>query len=362
MSIFEKTRNWYGRYERPISSLSLISGFIFDAITLKRIDTLWENVWIILHIFIVGLFIALIHIQENDKGDEKNPIKKHFWYVNILQFFFGGLISTFLVFYFRSSDLFTTWPFILILVAAFVANESLKRHYMRFSFQISLFFISIYSFFIFVIPVILHKIGTMVFLLSGALSLIFIAIFIAILLYFIKEEFRESKKLILSLIIGISLLVNFLYFTNLIPPIPLSLKDAGVFYSIQKNENGNYDAIQEKYGWKNYFKFYKDFKKISTYPVYVYSAIFSPTDLDITVLHEWQYYNAINKKWITETIINLPIKGGRDDGFRTYSMRYNLREGKWRVNIKTELGQTIGRLRFEILPTNILPEILNITK
>ena len=138
-------RNFYGKFERPISSLSLVAGFVFDALTLKRVDTLWENIWIFGHLFIIGVFITLIHLRENEGGNEKNPKKAHFWYVNILQFFFGGILSTYLVFYFRSADIFVTWPFIALLVGAFIANESLKRHYIRLSFQISLFFLSIYS-------------------------------------------------------------------------------------------------------------------------------------------------------------------------------------------------------------------------
>ena len=88
MSFFKTTRNWYGRFEHPISSLSLIAGFVFDILTLKRVDTLWENFWIVAHLVIVGVFIALIHLKRNEVGDEKNPSKAHFWFVNILQFFF----------------------------------------------------------------------------------------------------------------------------------------------------------------------------------------------------------------------------------------------------------------------------------
>src|ERR1035437_6349613 len=202
MPFLEKTRNWYGRYERPISSLFLVLGFIFDALTLKRVDTFWENSWILGHLIIIGVFIALIHLRENEVGGEKNPKKIHFWFVNILQFFFGGLLSTYLVFYFRSADIFVTWPFILLLVLAFIANESFKRHYIRFSFQISLFFLSIYSFVIFLIPVVIHKIGAWVFLLSGLISLILISLFILILFHFIKDRFTESKKMILFLILS----------------------------------------------------------------------------------------------------------------------------------------------------------------
>ena len=362
MSFIKTTRDWYGRFERPISSLSLVAGFVLDALTLKRVDMLWENIWVLGHIIIVGVFIALIHIKESEVGDEKNPSKAHFWFVNILQFFFGGLLSTFLVFYFRSADILVTWPFIFLLAVAFIANESLKRHYVRFSFQISLFFLSIYSFAIFLVPVLMHQIGPKIFLLSGLYSLVFITIFISILFLFIKRKLAESRKLIFFLILGIFVLVNFLYFTNLIPPIPLSLKDAGVYHSLERNSDGNYDVTYEDYGWKGYFQLYPNFREIEGSPVYAYSAIFSPQNLNLTILHEWQHYDETQKKWLTDFIISLPVVGGRDGGFRTFSERSNPIPGKWRVNIKTVAGQTVGTLRYNIISTNTEPVLTTDTK
>jgi len=355
MSFFKTTRSWYGRFERPISSLSLIAGFAFDALTLKRVDMFWENFWVVAHLVIVGVFIALVHLKKIEKGDEKDPSKAHFWFINILQFFFGGLLSTFLVFYFRSTDFFTTWPFIVLLAVAFIANESLKRHYIRFSFQVSLFFLSIYSFAIFLLPVILHKISSKIFLLSGLISLIFILAYVLVLFIFIKDKLTESKKMILFSVLGICALVNILYFTNLIPPIPLSLKDGGMYHSVQRNTDGNYDVTYENYGWKGYFQMYPIFRETPGSPIYAYSAIFSPQDMNLTIVHEWQHYNEVERKWITDFTINLPVIGGRDGGFRTYSERSDLASGKWRVNIKTEQGQTIGSLRFNILPVDVAP-------
>lgn len=359
-------RNFYGKFERPISSLSLIAGFVFDIFTLKRVDTIWENLWILGHLVIVGLFITLIHIQESDVGDEENPSKIHFWYVNILQFFFGGILSTYLVFYFRSADIFVTWPFLLILALAFIANESLKRHYIRFSFQISLLFLSIYSFMIFLVPVLIHQIGTYPFIFSGILSLIIILAFTITLFRFIKEKNRrnnnESKKMIFFLIIFIFALVNFLYFTNLIPPIPLSLKDAGVYHSVEKNKDGNYEVSYEKNGWKRYFTLYPNFSVVGDSPIYAFSAVFSPKGLNLKIIHEWQHYDEVSKKWVTKSTITLKVIGGRDNGFRTYSTRSNLAEGKWRVNIKTETNQNMGHIRFNLVPTNTTPPLLILEK
>src|SRR5882724_5637749 len=142
-SVFGQIRDWYGKFERPISSLSLVRGFVFDALTLKRVDLFWENAWVVAHLGLVAVCIFWINLIENGGGDEADPRKVHFWLVNIMQFFFGGLLSTYLVFYFRSATLEVTWPFLLILAAAFIANESFKRHYARLAFQIILFFLCI---------------------------------------------------------------------------------------------------------------------------------------------------------------------------------------------------------------------------
>ncbi|MBU0999412.1 DUF2914 domain-containing protein, partial [Patescibacteria group bacterium] len=123
----------------------------------------------------------------------------------------------------------------------------------------------------------------------------------------------------------------------------------------EKNIEGNYNVTYEDYGWKGYFNLYPNFNEVPGKPVYAFSAIFSPKNLNLTILHEWQHYNEIQNKWVTESVINLSVIGGRDGGFRTYSRRFNLASGKWRVNIKTKQGQTIGSIRFNITLANTEP-------
>lgn len=348
--LFTRVRNWYGRYERPISSLSLIGGFVFDALALQRVDMFWENFWVVVHLLIVGTCIVLINRNDLGVGDEKNPSKVHFWLVNILQFFFGGLLSTYLVFYFRSSDIFVEWPFILILALAFWANESLKRSYVRLSFQIILFYLSLFAFAIFLVPVLVHDIGPGVFLLSGIFSLIAMAGFLWILAHFSREKVNKNKKAVIAWVALVFILVNILYFNNLIPPIPFSLKDSGVYHSIIRDENGDYVVTSEQTNWWNFFTLYKDFHANQNDNAYVYSAVFSPPSFNTTIVHDWQYYDPVKKAWVDEEKIALGVIGGRDGGFRTWSVRNGLYPGHWRVNVETENGQTIGTVRFNIAP------------
>ncbi len=370
MGIFSpiaRLQNWYARNERIFGSLSLVAGFIFDAVTLKRIDMFWENVWIISHLLVAGLGIIILNFYEKrrvskyrdeeyeeEEGEKAHwtENKIHFWLIMFIQFAFGGLFSTFIVFYFRSATLATSWPFLALLAAVFIFNELFKRHYLRLTFQISVLFIATFSFAIYVVPVIFHRIGDDMFILSGLFSLILIWIFIRVLSFFTRERFRKSKILLFLSIGSIYIVINWLYFYNIIPPIPLSLKDAGVFHSIVKNSQGEYVVSFENRELDqkiiDFFRSSQTIKIQTGKTIYVYSAIFAPTNLKQDIFHVWQYYDDSKEQWIDYEKIGLSILGGRDEGFRTYSHSRNIFSGKWRVNIITPRGQQIGRIKFEL--------------
>lgn len=339
---------WYGRHERRISSISLIGGFIFDSITLNRVDAFWENVWILGHIISIVLVMTWINWLESHPGDEENPEKIHFWLVNALQFLFGGILSVFLVFYFRSADLSVSWPFILLLILTFAANELLKAKFIRLTFQVTLLFSSIYICLIFLLPVIIHRIGTDVFIYSGLLSIILIGLFISLLSRVSKDKYRKSRLSIYFYIISVFITVNILYFTNIIPPLPISIKDSGVYLYIGRSDSGDLVGRHEDLGWRSFFSVYKEVSQNNSDVIYAYSAVFSPTKFDMEIVHDWQHYNENTGEWFSRARIPLRVVGGRDGGFRTYSRLEKLDSGKWRVNVLTLGGQVIGRVRFQI--------------
>ncbi len=354
-STLTKVRNWYARHETPISTLSLVGGFVFDAVTLTRVDKFWENFWIGAHILVVAACIVLINMQETGEGEElqkaRNPEKLHFWLVNVMQFFFGGLFSAFIVFYFRSAVLAVAWPFFLLLAAAFFANQWFKRHYAQIGFQISFLFLSIYLFAIFLMPVLMHDIGAHVFVAAGGVSVIFLIVFLGILRLFTHEGFKKGWGVLVSSVVVIYLLVNGLYFLDLIPPLPLSLQDAGIYHSVTHMSDGNYSVAEEHTTFleraREFVNIYPRYHFEPGQPAYAYSAVFSPIAFRTTITHEWQRYDTATKNWQTVAQIPLDVLGGRENGYRTYSAYYKLTPGKWRVNVLTETGQTIGRLTFE---------------
>jgi hypothetical protein len=350
--VFKRIINWYEEYERWFSSLSLVGGFIFDAIALKRVDLFIENFWIVVHLLIAACGIVLLNLFEKGRAEshisEEARSRIHFWIIVIIQFAFGGLLSTFLVFYFRSGSLATSWPFMLLLVIAFASNEIFKKHYIRLSFQISILFLSIYSFAIFLVPVVLHQIGDLIFLLSGVVSLIILGLFLFLLHFLTREHFHKNRRILLTSISAIVVAMNVLYFTNIIPPIPLSLKELGVYHSVSKLPNGQYALQYEQDSWLDFILSRSHVHLTSGSPLYVFSAVFSPTKFDTRVIHEWQYYDSKNKKWITSTRVTLGVNGGRDGGYRTYSLKNSVFPGSWRVNVLTPSGLYLGRVSFSI--------------
>jgi len=356
-TFFGYLTTWYARFDRPISSLSLVLGFAFDALTLKRVDMIWENVWVGAHLLVVAVCIVLVNRGENEEPMEaENTAKTHFWLLNILQFFFGGLFSTFLVFFFRSGSLWVSWPFYLLLGAAFVANESLKKHSERLDFQIGLFFLALIVFAIFGLPVVLHRMGPGIFLGSGAVSLVLLGLFLSVLKSIGRESFARGRKTLFISIGSIFFAINFLYYLNLIPPLPLSLEDASVVHSLVKDAEGHYVVEQEPKEWLGFFRLAQKFHWAAGTPVYVYSAVFSPASLNMNIVHEWQSYDT-KRGWVTTSRVELPVIGGRDGGFRTYSMKTAIRPGAWRVNVETSSGAILGRLRFNIIQQSVDPAL-----
>jgi len=361
---FQELKEWYESHESPISALSLLFGFVFDSLTLQRIDALGDNLWLATNLVLVGLIIALLNRQEvlasatsGSPRQEAVESGRHFWLFNFLQFGIGNILGGFFILYFRSGTIATSWPFMLLLLAALVSNELYLKRYPRLVFQAAFFYLALFSFLIYLVPIFLHSIGRGIFLLSGVASLILFWLFAKTLRKFIGKKFRKSERPLWAAVGVIFVSVNLLYFANLIPPIPLSLKDAGIYQYLSHDSRGGYVLGEEERKLTDYLSFYRTVRLAPGDPLYVYSAIFSPAELDTRIIHEWQYRDEETGEWMVATRIPLLLSGGRAEGFRTYSVKENVAAGLWRVNIETPRGQILGRLNFRVVHADSRPAL-----
>ncbi|MEX2014040.1 MAG: DUF2914 domain-containing protein [Parcubacteria group bacterium] len=348
---FAKLESLYEKYERRASSFALLAGFIFDNLTLKRIDLLFENLIMLSYLVISGGGIALLNYFHEYPPQRSFLARVENLLPLFIQFTFGGLFSAFFIFYYRGGAFSSSWPFMVILLFLLVGNEFFRNYYRRLVFQVSIYFLAIFSFFIFFVPVVLKSMGAGIFLLSGAVSLLSMYLFSRALLKFVPRRYEDHKIHLRNSVLIIFVTINALYFLNLIPPIPLSLKEGGVYHSVERSA-GNYTVLGEKKKWHEKLLFFMP-ETVSLKPgapLYVFSSVFAPTDLNTRIIHDWQYYDYGVKEWASASKVTFAITGGRVEGYRGFSRKENLSEGKWRVDVKTERNQIIGRVRFNIEP------------
>ncbi|MBI2121225.1 MAG: DUF2914 domain-containing protein [Candidatus Wildermuthbacteria bacterium] len=356
---FAKIKSWYAKYERWLIPGSLLAGVIGDVATFRFID-------ISLALSLLGFYlisslgvIAYMHAyDEGVFGGERKP----FMYARLfsplaLQVAFGGLLSGFLIFYGFSGSLWVSWPFMALIVFLMVSNDLLKKYYVRSLVHTSVTFFLFFSYLVLLFPYVFRAMGPALFVAGGAASLVCMFLYLR-LLSRIALSIRTQEKIMRRIVIAIALLMNGLYFANIIPPIPLSLRVAGVYYSVQKDpERGQYRLVAQAYSLFDRLRFYRPVS--SDGAVYVFSAVFAPTDLSTTIAHRWQYYDTDKKTWTDSAVLAFPLSGGRREGYRVYSSRAVF-PGLWRVDIETSRGQMLGRVRFRVTQSGGPPPPLRV--
>ena len=335
----EKIKTFAEKYDRYIGFGFLTLGFTVDSLTLTRIDLWLDNIILLSYLTLAGVAIMLMNIFPNRFMTT--------WLPFVLQYAYGGLFSGFVIFYSRSASLLASWPFLLILLTVLFGNEFFRERYRRTAFQLSIYFIAIFSFSIFYTPIFLKEISDQVFLLSGIASLVIMWIILRAL-SFLAKGIGNSIYIARITTIIIFAAFNALYFTNLIPPIPLSLKEFGIYYGVERQGN-IYEVKEEEIPW---YKFTEK-NKFHYEPggsLFAFSSVFAPTDIKSDIVHEWSFFNSQTNTWEVRETIKYSIFGGRDGGYRGYSVKSQLEHGKWRIDVKNERGQILGRETFTVIP------------
>ncbi|MDA3840356.1 MAG: DUF2914 domain-containing protein [Patescibacteria group bacterium] len=337
----------FNKYEKYLSPLALFSGFVVDNLTLRRIDLLIENLLIIVYLMIALLSIFVLNFSHAGYFKHRFLRKTDLVFTSLLQFSFGGLFSVFFVFYFRSASFITSWLSILFLASLLIGNEIFREKYRKLSFQLSIFFIALFSYSVILIPLIVRKINNYTFVLSGIFSLVIILIVIYLLNKFFPKRFYLNKKPVLISISSVYIIFNLLYFLNIIPPIPLSLKESELVHDL-KRVNGLYEVEYEKSSFFQAGETSNTFSWQEGDIIYFYNSIFAPTNINIEIYHKWYFYDEEIKKWQLKSNLSYSLTGGRDSGYRGYSYKQSLGPGRWKIETTNKKGQVLGVKKFKI--------------
>lgn len=357
MTFWHKTIEFIKKYENHISTGAMVVGFVIDNLTTGRIDQFFSHIFIIFYILVAGFSILLINFVEVKNLTTNLAQKIKIFAPIAMQFSYGGLFSSFFVFYSRSGSFSSSWPFLVLMFGLLILNEFLKEKYSRLVYQMGVYFFIVFSYMIFLVPVILKQMGQLIFIYSGLISLTLIYLFTIVLHVLTQKKYFLFHKKMWLVIFATYFMMNLFYFTNILPPLPLAMKDSGIYNLIEK-KGSNYITYRKHTNWfANYFNNTIEVNQNAN--LYYFSSVFAPTKLNTQIVHEWEYYNQTSKKWIKSTKISFPITGGSDTGYRGYSLKQNLQEGDWRVFTKTTNGQIIGEESFKVVFTK---ENLNLEK
>jgi hypothetical protein len=340
--------DFWKKYEHRLGVGALAVGFTFDLFLAKSPESVVDNILLLSYLFIAGAIIILLNIRTRRQMEQENPAEPLILLL-ILQFCFGGLASNLLVLYGKSGTLTGSAFFIGLLVCLVFGNEYLRGRYSQLRFNIIVYYFLLLTYCIIAAPTfIFHSIGTGSFLLSGLLSLIAIAAYLAVLSAAVLRGDKRKQLQNLSVsILTLFAVFNGLYFLNVIPPVPLSLKNIGVYHSVLRYSSGDYLAMYEPAPW---YEFWRDTSATFHYTqgqsAYCFSSVYAPADLDTPIDHRWERYNDATGEWDTVSRVTFPISGGRAGGYRGFSATAALSPGQWRCDVETQAGALIGRTTF----------------
>jgi len=339
--------------------VTLFTGFLVDYITFVNIQVDTAIIILFVHFVLCGLALLFVYAYDAGKITEKLRYLRLFLPL-LIQFNFGGMLSNAFIFYWFSGSLTISWPYIVLFVLLMVGNDALREHYARPTVQLSVYFFATFTILSVSLPFVFHSINPSWFVLSGVLALVLMFGFFRLLAVIAVRQRINWKNVFISVGV-IFFTTNFFYFANLIPPVPLAVREEGVYHNVARLD-GRYLLIGEQENFWERLVPGRTIHIIDGQPIYIFSAIFAPRDLNTTIVHEWRYYDETREVWIIKDRLSFNLTGGRQEGFRGYTLKTTVVPGKWKVFIKTERGQTLGRVRFDVVRPTGEEELVEVVR
>lgn len=349
--VLQRLKLRFDQNEREVAVVFFVGGFVFDLVTLGRIDS-----WLTIGqqaAYLAAVMAVLMHMflqQSAPPAVTAGSPRLQRWYYEYrsaaLHFALGALLSLYAIFYFKSSSLLVSFGFLAFLVALLVANESRRFKALGLHVKFALLGLSFLSFAAIVVPVLVGSIGLGVFLLSmlaGSLPLGAAA-------WWVRRSapgmFAQARRQILLPLACV--LFGFLafYLFRLIPPVPLSIPFIGVYHAVERTEAG-YRLTHERPWWRFWQNGDQQFLAQPDDRVYVFFRVFSPARFADRVQMRW-YWEPGGRGWLLQDTIPIDIVGGREEGFRGYGFKANYQPGRWKVQVETTDSREIGRVYFTL--------------
>jgi len=337
---------------RHFLTFAFIGGFITDLILLNQVDDVLDNLVLLGYVCLSTLSLIIFYAALTGKVGGRYALRVQSLSAMAMQYAFGGLFSGMLIFYGRSSDPLASWPFLLIIALVIAGNELLRDRGKRLVFNLTAYFVGIFSYIALVIPVLTGWIGPWVFMGSGALALVIVLGVVKLLRLFIPNYLMLQLRMIIFSIVGAFVVLQGMYWTNIIPPIPLSLVELSVVHQVVPSQGvqKSYTIYYENTPWWDLKAWWRPTLHIGgSATAACFSSVFAPAKMTTDIFHYWEKYNEVTGSWDKRFEIIYPISGeAREGGYRGFSQTDSASAGLWRCSVKTGRGQVLGHRTFYI--------------
>ena len=350
MGFAEKIAHFRHRHESKLEIIFFIGGFIFDAWMVEAPDEIFAIAQQALYLFLVALLIQYELLFRLHKWRPEKKLLKIWPYRNlVLHFLLGTLLNIYSIFYIKSASFLNSIIFLILMIGMILANELPIVKKSNVSMKVGLYAICLFSYLSIIFPLMFGFVGWLPF---GCAMIATLGLFWG-QLRFLGKAINDQKILFRAIFApAISVMAAFglFYFLGWIPPVPLSVKDQGIYHLIEKRD-GRYFLSSEKIWWKFWQQGDSDFRAQANDKIYFYAQIYSPASISDQVVIHW-YQENTKGEWMSMDHIPLKISGGRKEGYRGFAYKSNYTPGKWKIKVETSSGLEISRLYFDVIASD----------
>ncbi len=346
--MLERAKKFYNEHEPACTAGFFVAGFLFDVLLVGRIDKLHNVIHQATYLTLCAWLTGL-ELRETYGGFVPPERLRTAWryHKGATHFMLGTLLNIYTLFYFKSASLGTSLLFLVGLTSLLAVNELKPFKNSGTLLRMSLFSLCLVSYFTYLVPMLMGRIGALPFL--G--SIIGASACAALLAWRLKARLPQQELAVhrhtLYPFAVVASLFTILYFAKVIPPVPLSITEIGVYHGVSRNENG-FELISTRPRWKFWQRGDQTFLARPGDKLYCWAAVFAPTNFRERLAVRWRYRGPDG--WSESDTIPMPITGGRDDGWRGFTAKANYEPGRWRVEIITSDGRELGRIDITVKP------------
>jgi len=313
------------------------AGFVFDAFMIRRIDD--EKVLIQQGLYLLASGALLAHIVVRRE-------RAHRWSSPALHFMLGTLLNAYALFYVKSASGLAAILFFVVISLLLLVNELPSMHERGPVVLYALYSFCLTSYFAYLYPVLIGRIRWWMFVLAVLTS----AVPLALVLRFHHLRGNREQLLRHALVpaLGVQALLLLLYVLRMIPPVPLSLMEIGIYHAVARQADGSYRVSYVQPAWYDFWTSDdSDFRARPGDRVYTFFRVFAPKGFRDEIRVAW-LFDQPGHGWTPAGDLPIAVTGGRANGYAGFSYKQKTPPGKWRVLVSSADGREIGRRTFSV--------------